>query len=365
MVTAIYLASMSSMVYLVRSQISLPFSGNRVTGIAFDGQPLDLYLDSGLIGTHVIYKDWYEKTYGICPPKTCYTCINECHPYSEEQLMINFDDGSAITTVYHYGVIELAGHKLEMKFRLIVGWSPSPTIPTEKPMNYLGIAYRMDRYDETVMIQLFLKNLISDKTVSVCAPSDLKNFTGVVILGSLREEQCPTAFPKIVLRMKSSGFFNTALLSLALVSSKGRPFMQRVPDGMVIYDTGAYSVFLPKPYFEFVLNKITEIVKQDSGLDVHVVTKGSAWFIEERGYEYFPTLAFALGDRTSHTTIYIPPSQYTENCGGTWCHLVLRHYNLPYITLGRPFFTTYFSSFREIREGRRTVTLAPYAKSEG
>ncbi|KAF4673050.1 hypothetical protein FOL47_011059 [Perkinsus chesapeaki] len=190
-----------------------------------------------------------------------------------------------------------------------------------------------------------------------------KTFTGKVILGSLKEEQCPTTSPIIAIPVKSSAFFNTALLSLGLVSSKDQAFMQQVPDGIAIYDTGAYSL-VPKPYFELVLNTITEIVKQDSGEDVYVKAKNDIWYIRQRGYDYFPRLAFALGEPTAHRTIYIPPSHYTQDCDGTWCALILQYYNFPEIILGRPFFTTYFSSFKGNKGGRRTVTLAPYAKKE-
>ncbi|KAF4673051.1 hypothetical protein FOL47_011060 [Perkinsus chesapeaki] len=279
--------------------------------------------------------------------------------------MVIFDDGSAITTVLHQGVIGFAGHKLEMKFRLIIGWSPEPGRETQEPVNSFGLAYRDAASNENILMQLFLKKIISEKTVSICAPSRPKTFTGKVILGSFKKEQCPTTFPKIVLPMESSGFFNTALLSLGLVSSKGQPFMQQVSDGLAIHDTGAYSIFLPKPYFEFLLNKITEIVKKDSGKDSYVKVKNGVWYIRKRGYDYFPRLAFALGEPTAHRTIYIPPSHYTHQCDGTWCALLLHHYNLPRILLGRPFFTTYFSSFAEAEDGRRTVTLAPYGKKEG
>ncbi|KAF4672245.1 hypothetical protein FOL47_000762 [Perkinsus chesapeaki] len=337
MITAIYSASMSSMVYPVCSQISLPFSDNKVAGMAFDGQPLDLYLDSGQSGTYVIYKEFYEKTYGRCPPKTCYTCIKKCHPYS---------------------------HKLEMEFGVIIGWSPSPKFPTERPLNYLGLEYHRVASGENIMIQLFLKKIISEKRVSICVSSDAKTFTGEVILGAFKEKQCPTTSPKIVLPVKSSGYFDTALLSLGLVSPKGKSSIKHLPDGIAVYDTGTYCIVLPEPYFEFVLNTITQIVKQASGLDVRVEIKDGLWYIEQRGYDYLPRLAFVVGDPENHRTIYIPPRHYTKDCDGTWCILLLLQHNFAEILLGRPVFTTYFSSFVENKEGQRTATLATYNRGE-
>ncbi|KAF4673049.1 hypothetical protein FOL47_011058 [Perkinsus chesapeaki] len=346
--------------------ISLAFSQNKVSGIAFDGQPLELYMDTGSPGTYVIYKDWYEKTYGQCPPKTCYTCVGPCDPYSEEKFVLKFDDGSAIETVFHEGVVELGGNKLRMKFRLIIGWSPPPAFKTEKPMNYFGLDFDPRASDESILTQLVLKKIVSEKTVSICAPSLPRSFAGKLILGSVTPEQCAITPPKTVFKMDPfEVHFNTEVSSYGLVSSYGQAYSRPLFDSFAIYDTGSYSITLYKAYLEFLLNTITEVVKQDSGLDVHVKVKDGSWYIQQRGYDYLPTLTFAIGAATASRTIHIPPIHYTQDCDGTWCLLLLQQYNSPDIILGRPFFTTHFSSFTEIKGGPRTVPLAAYANKKG
>ncbi|KAF4661549.1 Eukaryotic translation initiation factor 2D [Perkinsus chesapeaki] len=319
MILVAVIVVLSEMLSLIRSQISLPFKDNTVVGVAFDGQPLDLYMDSGSTGTYVIYKDWYEVTYGECPPSICYACVGGCNPYSEERFVVKFDDSSAITTVVHRGVVKLAGHKLDMEFRLIIGWSPNPEFPTEKPMNYFGIGYRDGASGENILMQLHLRKIIREFTVSICAPSLSKTFTGKVILGAFKAEQCATESPKTVIPMKPSTYhFNTVLSYVGLVSSRGQPFMQKVPNGIALYDTGSYSIFLPSNFFEFVLNKMTQIVEQAAHQDVHVKLSDGTWYIEQKGYDYLPKLAFDIASPRASTTILIPPSHYTEDCDGTW-----------------------------------------------
>ncbi|KAF4673057.1 hypothetical protein FOL47_011066 [Perkinsus chesapeaki] len=359
------LVSISVMLNLTYSELSLPFSDDKVTDILFDRQPLDLYMDSRSIATYVIYKDWYEKTYGRCPPKTCYTCAGGCNPYREERFMVKLDDGSRMETVFHEGLLQFAGLKLKVRFRLIIEWSPSTVYPPKKPRNHLGIGYRRNSSGEGILSQLFLNHIISERTVSICTPSSPRKFTGKVILGSFTASECRTTYPQKRYRMKSPELsFNTALSYVGVVSVEGKTFVHKMPNGLALYDTGAYSIILPKPYFESVLNKMTDLIKQGSHRGAYVKTKDGEWYIRQEEYRYFPDLGFALGGLWEDTAILIPPKYYTERCNGTWCALLLQHHSSPEVMLGRPFFTSHFSSFGEGPSGLRTVTLADYASRE-
>ncbi|KAF4673390.1 hypothetical protein FOL47_010636 [Perkinsus chesapeaki] len=172
---------------MARGEISLPFKDGIVSGVKFDGQPLKLSIDTGLSGTYVVYKDWYERTYGKDACKQfqmgCYSCPGGCDPYAKEKHVTGFGDGSAITSVLHKGTLSLAGIKLDMQFRLIVDFSPSSEVECDTVMNILGLAFGSTTSRQTVPNQLYLNKMIKKYAVAICSPSDLDSFTGSLILG--------------------------------------------------------------------------------------------------------------------------------------------------------------------------------------
>ncbi|KAF4658354.1 hypothetical protein FOL47_008009 [Perkinsus chesapeaki] len=363
MVTAIYLASLSSVVYLVRSEISLSFTENKVTGLSFDGQPLDLYSETAISETLVIYKDWYEKTYGRCPPKTCYTCIRECYPYNRERHIVHSLDGSTLTTVLHHGTVQLDKHQIEMNFRLIIGWSPGPVRGGNLPVNYLGLAFYKGSPDENFLGQLFIKNVVSERRISICAPSDPQTFTGTIILGKAVKTQCKIlSTPIISLPAGSSGFLDARFLVLGLDFLDGHQFEEYPYATIAAIDTGGQSIGLPKYYFQMILNMITESA---SGSPVYVKVKNDVWYIQQRGRDSFPTLIIGLGTFDRNVVVKIPVKRYLGGCDGTWCRLLLVGHDSPYILLGRPFLTSSFSSFAEDQRAQKTVTFAHYDRRGG
>ncbi|KAF4648809.1 hypothetical protein FOL47_002749, partial [Perkinsus chesapeaki] len=314
-----------------------------VSHVMFDGQPLQLAIDTGLSGTYVVYKDWYERTYGKDACKQfqmgCYSCPSGCDPYAKEKHVTRFDDGSAVTSVLHEGTLSPAGKNLDMQFRLIIGFSPGSEVKALK------------RYCSK---QLYLKKMIKKYAVSICSPSDVESFTGTLIFGDWNG-LCAIKAGVTVIPMTQPHkaiSLDSDLRSYGLVSPTGRRFNPEAGKRSVMYDTGSGSIFAPKSISESLLNKISYF----AGPGVHVEAYNHGWNITDKGYSNFPALTFTVGSK-QHFIVRIPPNKYALFCDGQWCKLAFREYGGSAVILGRPFFTTYFSSFDLELE---TVSIAEY-----
>ncbi|KAF4652552.1 hypothetical protein FOL47_011030 [Perkinsus chesapeaki] len=305
-------------------QISLSFDDSILTGISFDGQPLDLYMDTAMIGTSVIYKGWYEEVYGegSCPPRLCYVCVSACDPFKMEHYTTQFADGSTITTVQHEGVIDVSGHKLKTQFRLIIDFT-SP-IPTEKPMNFLGLAFP-DTYDpHTVPLDLFNNKIVQQYAVSVCISArGVVTFGGQLLIGQWKGRcaiQAPTTMTVLMrLTGEYSELFTTNLNSLGLVSSKGQASTKQLSDAAVVYDTGAAQLTFPQAQLDYLMKEIRQSVRNDSGRNPKIKNLGDLWLIEEAAYNFLPTLTFNVGSYSlSPLVIRIPPKKYAQKYDDGW-----------------------------------------------
>ncbi|KAF4665392.1 hypothetical protein FOL47_004634 [Perkinsus chesapeaki] len=260
-----------------------------------------------------------------------------------------FVDGSTITTVQHDGVIDVAGHKLKTRFRLIIGFT-SP-VSTEKPMNYLGLAFPDSNNPHTLPLDLFNNKIVQQYAVSVCiSASGVVTFGGQLLLGQwkgLCAIQTPTT---MTVPMKSAGvsarYFSTNLNSLGLVSSKGQASTKQLADAAAVYDTGTYMLSLPQAQFDYLKKEIRLLVRNDSGADPRIEKRGFTWVIERAAYKFLPMLTFNVGSYSlSPLVILIPPKKYAQKYDDRWYELKITTHNGKPIILGRPFFTTYFSSF--------------------
>ncbi|KAF4654449.1 hypothetical protein FOL47_009973 [Perkinsus chesapeaki] len=343
----------------VSSQISLPFKDSIATGLSFDGQPLKMMLDTSLSGTYVVYKEWYEKTFGKGACKRsqggCYSCPGECNPYSRERNVLTFLDGGSITSVIHEGMVKIGKYKLKMKFRLIIGYSAGAELPHWKPPNYLGLGFADSSNLETLPRSLYDKGIIKRYTISICSPSDPVFFQGTVILGEwkglCRIKSDVTTIP--MAQSHDLGHILSDLSSYGLVSSTGKTYTQhRV--GAAEYDTGTVFLCLPRVIFEDFCNKIVSF----AGPDVFLKTDDEGfWYITAKRRKNFPTLTFSVGDPRHPVIIRIPPERYAIRCNSKWCRLALLFWDGSQVILGRPFFTSYFSSY-DLKS--RTISIAEY-----
>ncbi|KAF4658124.1 hypothetical protein FOL47_008144 [Perkinsus chesapeaki] len=352
--------------HFVIGQISLPFDNTILTGISFDGQPLDLYMDTGMSGTYVIYKDWYEKVYGkgSCPPRLCYVCISACDPFKMKNYTTRFVDGLTITTVQHEGVIDVSGHKLKTQFSLIIDFSSR--VSTEKPTNFLGLAFADGINPHTVPLDLLNSKIVQQYAVSVCtSASRVVTFGGQLLLGQWKG-RCPIQAPTTMtvpmkLAVGYRRIFATGLNSLGLVSSKGRASAKQLSDAAVAYDTGADMLDFPKEQFDYLMKEISQSVRNDSGRNPRIKSLGLLWLIEKAAYNFLPTLTFNVGSYPlSPLVIRISPKKYAQKYDDEWyvLKIIYRDNRGAMIFLGRPFFTSYFSSFDM---QRKLVKFARYA----
>ncbi|KAF4666921.1 hypothetical protein FOL47_003856 [Perkinsus chesapeaki] len=324
----------------VYGQIALPFKDGIIKGIKFDNVPLKLLLDTGLSGTYLVYKDWYERTYGrgACGRLKggCYSCPGRCDPYARERSVGTFADGTTVTSVVHKGRIGIGKYKLEMSFRLMIGFSPGQATPGVRPVNHLGLAFQTPTSPETIPLQLYNNKMITKYAVSVCSPGYVPSFTGTLILGNW-DGLCAIRSPVATFSMIQPREHNTLdskLFSYGLVSSAGRTFTKEVRGSPAIYDTGAFSIVLPKGIFESLLNQLTSF----AGHGVYLKTVDDVWYITDKGYSSFPAVTFSVGSQRHPVTLQIPPKQYAIECDGRWCLLAFVYDEKPDILLGRPFF---------------------------
>ncbi|KAF4672830.1 hypothetical protein FOL47_011321 [Perkinsus chesapeaki] len=286
----------------VHGQLSLPFDDGIVTGVSLDSEPLKMFMDTGLSGTFVVYKDWYEEVYGKGSCKTfepgCYSCPEKCDPYDKERDVRTFSDGSEITSVLHQGTASIGKSQMTMTFRLIIGFSPGDRIPNGKPKNFLGLGFPTGPSPETVPRQLFRNGLIKQYAVTICSPGHVLSFKGTLIFGDWKGlcKVKPTLTTIPMTEPHKWAFFDSVLSSFGLISSTGHIFTRETPQRSLVYDTGAYSVALPKAIFETVLNQIVTFTSADNGSDVYVKTSRNTWFIEEKGLDFLPVLTFSVGD---------------------------------------------------------------------
>ncbi|KAF4673326.1 hypothetical protein FOL47_010677 [Perkinsus chesapeaki] len=292
-------------------------------------------MDTGLSGTYVLYKDWYERTYGKDACKQfkmgCYSCPGECNPYAEEKNVGTFADGSTASLLVNE-------RRMRNRRTILALLSVPPTSP------------------QTVPRQLYISKFIKKYAVSICAPGDVVLFTGTLILGDSSGlcaiKSAVTTIP--MTEPHEDSHFDSDLSSYGLVSSTGETFAQQVQHGSAIYDTGVFSIYIPKTIFEALLNQISFF----AGAGVYVKSIRGVWFITDKGYSSFPTLTFSVGSKQRPFIIRIPPNKYAIKCDGKWCILALDHYDETDILFGRPCFTTYFSSYDYKSQ---TVSIAEYA----
>ncbi|KAF4662615.1 hypothetical protein FOL47_006155 [Perkinsus chesapeaki] len=342
----------------VYSQISLPFKDKTVKGLSFDGQPLKMLVDTGISGTYILYKEWYERTFGKGACKRtvwgCYSCPGECNPYSREKGNNNFNDGGSIIHVSHDGVVKIGKYELKMQFRLIIGYSVGTEVPDWKPPNIFGLASATPRRT-TVVSQLYKNGIIKRNTISVCSPSYPQKYRGTVILGEWNGlcaiKSNVTTIP--MGKSHSEGHLLSDLSSYGLVSSTGQTYTQHRRT-TAVYDTGTVGLYIPKFIFEDLLSKIASF----AGPDVYLKTRNGYWYITAKRRRYFPTLTFSVGDSQHPLVIRTPPEKYTSDYDKKWYKILIRYYDRPEIILGRSFFTTYFSSYDL---DSRTISIAEYA----
>ncbi|KAF4667666.1 hypothetical protein FOL47_003439 [Perkinsus chesapeaki] len=350
--------------HFVIGQISLPFGDSIVTGISFDGQPLDLFMDTGVSGTSVIYKDWYEKVYGkgSCPPRLCYVCTSACDPFKMKNHTTRFVDGSTITTVQHEGEIDVSGHKLKTRFRLIIGFTRS--VSTRKPVNFLGLAFADTDNPHTVPLDLFNNKIVQEYSVSVSiSASGVATFSGHLLLGQWKDK-CPIkAATTMTVPMNGEypSVLATNLHSLGLVSSRGQASTKQLSGAVAVYDTGTYTLSFPQVQLGYLLEEIRQSVNNDSGRYPKIERSGLFWLIEKAAYNFLPTLTFNVGSYPlSPLVIRIPPKKYAQKHDDGWyvLKMISHQSSSAVIILGRPFFTTYLSSFDM---QRKLVKLARYS----
>ncbi|KAF4673325.1 hypothetical protein FOL47_010676 [Perkinsus chesapeaki] len=320
-------------------------------------------MDTGLSGTYVVYKNWYEKTYGkdACKqfPKGCYSCPGSCNPYAEEKHLTTFEDGTTMTSVLHQGTLVIGKHQLSMQFSLIIDFKPLPSNPEQKPENYIGLALTSRSNPQTVTSELYNKKIIKKYALSICSPGDVMSFTGAVIFGDWNGlcgiKSTVTTIP--MTQPHRHPAIDSRLLSYGLVSPTGKTFTLQVQQIPAIYDTGTFSIALPKSIFDTLLENIPSM----AGPGVEVKFIRGIWRITDKGYSSLPTLTFSVGDLQRPLIIRIPPKKYTMLCDGKWCALTITSYDGSDVILGRPYLTTYFSSY-DLKP--LTVSMAEYASGK-
>ncbi|KAF4663256.1 hypothetical protein FOL47_005830 [Perkinsus chesapeaki] len=345
---ALLLRSLYCLILVVRGQLSLLLADGKI-GMNIDGNPLQLNVDTGSPHTLVVYKDWYEDTYGkgACKtlPSGCYSCPSKCDPYAKEVFVRSFNDGSEYSTVYLKGALSVNGKMVgDIEFGLVLNFTRGPISSDPFPHPMFGIGYDSIPGHYTVLHQLYARKLVPEFAYQICSPTPPFVFAGQLVLGSSQGAcsiQRPiTILPMVMLPTLSA--LSSAIFSYGLVSSKKHDAFVRPLDNLfILFDTGTESLAFPHYIFMDVKEKLINFASRDSGRTVNARVVNGLLCIGFPAIQYLPALTFSLGVKDKPFEVKILPKDYISRCDGQWCILRILYVG-KHIILGRPFFSSYF-----------------------
>ncbi|KAF4650259.1 hypothetical protein FOL47_001332, partial [Perkinsus chesapeaki] len=297
--------------------------------INIDGNPLQLAVDTGSPHTLVVYKDWYEDTYGkgACKtlPSGCYSCPSKCDPYAKEVFVRSFEDGSEYSMVYHKGALSVNGKMVgDIEFGLVLNFIPDHRSSDPFPDSLFGIGYDTIDGHYTILHQLYARKLVPEFAFQICSPTPPLVFAGQLVLGS-SQGACSIQQP-MAIQLPSSAIFSYGLVS----STKHEAFVHPL-DNLILFDTGTATLVFPEYIFMDVKDKLINIASRDSGRTVSAKVMNGVLCVgfetqEISALQYLPALTFSLGVKDK-------PFE--------WCILRIMHIGED-IILGKPFFSSYF-----------------------
>ncbi|EER16769.1 Gastricsin precursor, putative [Perkinsus marinus ATCC 50983] len=260
-----------------------------------DGQKMAAVVDTGSSAPLWVWKDWYEKELGVgaCEKLVfkCYKCPQGCVP--GETTTITFGNSIAVTVFQHIGAVQFGSTTVrDIKFGLITGYNPPPTVYVPHPI--FGLGPVRDPNYPSIMAQLVGRELIKESTFSFyLKPETLfkKGFDEALLLGGGDPKLYKGQLRYVPIVV--ANHFEAMLEGLQVGTGKSTSLKENV-----IFDTGSNYLYVPDSRMVELLKDIEEqaTLKAKTQVKLTYFEAANVWEVDCVYRKFMPTLRFLFQD---------------------------------------------------------------------